>query len=246
MPTTVNLEDGSPILPVYLICDTSSSMNKDIDEDSKTTRNDKSSQTSSIRRIDVLNNAIIDLFATVTQSPRTTTRANLSIISFDTTARINFPMSDVHSGITMTPLRASGTTRFSTALELLEKRLDIDERRRAPRRSFRPVAFFLTDGQPTERMTAWTMRLHATRSPSFSLITTENSTLSARQRATPGLGETDSCVRHRRIRFYRPDPQRQQKRRNRNPFDLQCHRENTNALERHRSARYCSNVSRTG
>lgn len=107
------------------------------------------------RRIDILNDALCDLIVSVATAPRTIYRAELSVISFGSTARTNLPLSSVNSAVTMKPLLAEGTTSFSSALNEFEKRLNADERQRGSRRSFRPVAFFLTDGQPTENTSSW-------------------------------------------------------------------------------------------
>lgn len=141
-------------MPVYLICDTSSSMNtftditpaqSDINEDNQPRQ----------RRIDVLNDALCDLIVAVATAPRTIYRANLSVISFGSTARTNLPLSPVNSALTIKPLVAGGTTSYSAALSEFENRLNIDAQQRGSRRDFRPVAFFLTDGQPTEHTSRW-------------------------------------------------------------------------------------------
>ena len=142
MPSTVTYRDASPLLPIYLICDTSGSMNYP-------------EKGMSLKPIDVLNDSIINLFMKIYERPRTTIDIHLSIISFGDRAVLNRAMDAVDSGATFTPLKASGLTILSAGLEMLEKRLDIDERERYPRRSFRPVAFVLTDGKPTDSEEEW-------------------------------------------------------------------------------------------
>ncbi|WP_299046784.1 hypothetical protein [uncultured Actinomyces sp.] len=143
MPSTVTYRDASPLLPIYLICDTSGSM-------------DYPERGMSPKPIDVLNDSIINLFHTVYYDlPRTTTDIHISIISFNDRAVLNRAMDAVDSGATFTPLKASGLTTLSAGLEMFERRLDIDERERYPRRSFRPVAFVLTDGKPTDSEEEW-------------------------------------------------------------------------------------------
>lgn len=133
--------DASPVLPVYLICDTSASMS--------------SSRSKGRPPIDVLNESIVNLFCAVAQRPATTVDVHLCVISFNTTAQCEYRMSDVYSGVTLTTLKAQGFTYLTPALKLFEERLDIDENERRPRKSYRPVAFILTDGQPTDGETKW-------------------------------------------------------------------------------------------
>ncbi len=142
MPSTVTYKDASPLLPMYLICDTSGSMNHP-------------EERTSPKPIDVLNDSIVSLFMEVYERPETITDIHLSVISFNDRAVLNRAMDKVDLGTTMTPLQASGLTTLSTGLEMFEKRLDIDKRERYPRRSFRPVAFVLTDGRPTDAEEDW-------------------------------------------------------------------------------------------
>ena len=134
--------DASPVLPVYLMCDTSASMNSSRKKGGKPP-------------IEVLNESIVSLFSAIARRPATTVDAHLCVISFNTTARCEYRLSDVYSGVTLTTLKAQGFTYLAPALKLFEERLDSDEKQRFPRKSYRPVAFILTDGQPTDGETAW-------------------------------------------------------------------------------------------
>lgn len=142
MSSTVTYRDASPLLPIYLICDASGSM-------------DCPERGMSPKPIDVLNDSIINLFMEIFERPSTVIDIHLSIISFSDRAVLNRAMDAVDSGATFTPLKASGLTTLSAGLEMFEKRLDIDECERYPRRSFRPVAFVLTDGKPTDSEEEW-------------------------------------------------------------------------------------------
>ena len=144
MVSMVELVDGSQVLPVYLICDTSNSMNKSIEGVKGGTR-----------RIDVLNDSIRDLFAEIYKGDRTTVKTNVSVISFNTNPFLDFPLADVSSGVTMRPLKAQGLTELAKALDLFNERLLIDEKKRAPRLGYRPVAFVVTDGHPTDTVMEW-------------------------------------------------------------------------------------------
>jgi von willebrand factor type A domain len=105
-----------------------------------------------LRRIDVLNEAIVDLFAEVYKGNRTTVRVNLSVISFNTAPCLNFPLQDINPGVTMRPLKAGGATELGKALNFFNERLTIDEGRRGSRLGYRPVAFVITDGHPTDTL----------------------------------------------------------------------------------------------
>ena len=96
------LIDGSPVLPVYLICDTSGSMNAGVD-----------SSDSGVRRIDVLNEAIIDLFIKIYQGSRTTVRVEVSVISFNSEPCLNFPLQNINPDVEMSPLQAGGLTELA-------------------------------------------------------------------------------------------------------------------------------------
>jgi von willebrand factor type A domain len=138
------LVDGSLVLPVYLICDTSSSMNRTVD-----------GSKNGIRRIDILNEAITDLFVAIYKGSRTTVRVNVSVISFNSAPCLNFPLQDITPGVSMRPLQAGGLTELGKALKFFDERLTIDEAKRGHRRGYRPVAFVISDGQPTDNIVQW-------------------------------------------------------------------------------------------
>ncbi len=153
------LIDGSPVLPVYLICDTSGSMNAGVD-----------SSDSGVRRIDVLNEAIIDLFIKIYQGSSTTVRVEVSVISFNSKPCLNFPLQSINPDVEMSPLQASGLTELAKALDFFNDRLTVDEAQRGGRFDYRPVAFVITDGKPTDTKEAWKKacaRLAARREPSL-------------------------------------------------------------------------------
>lgn len=141
MVSTLTLRNASRVLPVYLICDASGSMGVPA--------------AGGKRPIDVLNDSIVNLFVAVNQRQSTVLDVTLSVISFSTSAYLNYAMDNVSPGDPQIRLQASGTTNLAAALELFEDRLDIDGRERYPRESYRPVAFILTDGHPTGDSSEW-------------------------------------------------------------------------------------------
>jgi von willebrand factor type A domain len=154
------LIDGSPVLPVYLICDTSISMNEPVDGSG-----------SGVRRIDVLNEAINDLFIKIYQGSRTTLRVEVSVISFNSEPCLNLPLQSIGPDVEMSPLQPYGFTVLAKALDFFNDRLTVDEEAQPGGRfGYRPVAFVITDGHPLDKKEAWEKacaRLAARRKPSL-------------------------------------------------------------------------------
>jgi len=118
-------------LPVYIVIDTSSSM-KPFE--------------------DVLNQTIESLYDELITSPRISEFAFVSILSFNTDANVVLQMTDLQSMDALPEVECGGVTNFLNALQLLRKCIedDIPRLSEAGRHVLRPVAFLLTDGQPTD------------------------------------------------------------------------------------------------
>ena len=118
-------------LPVYILIDTSQSMTQ---------------------YEDVLNNSIESLYDTLLTSPRKSDFAKLCLISYNTNADVIVPMKDIQSLDALPQLRCGGVTDFNKVLGLLRTLIDKDVPELGVHRQvLRPVAFVLTDGQPTDR-----------------------------------------------------------------------------------------------
>jgi uncharacterized protein YegL len=119
-------------LPVYIIIDTSYSM---------------------LGVEKILNDAIENLYDALITSPRISDFAHISIISFNTDAEVVLRMTDLQSLDALPELRCGGVTVFENAIALLRERIDEDipALNSAGRAVLRPVAFLLTDGQPTDK-----------------------------------------------------------------------------------------------
>ena len=135
------LVDGSPVLPVYLICDTSLSMTYRVEKDKK--------------RIDVLNEAITNLFVEILDLNETTSRVEVCVISFNDSPHLVLPLQAIDPEMQWEPLKPGGETEVAKALKFFNERLSIDEKNRAGLPSCRPVAFIITDGEPTDHEAQW-------------------------------------------------------------------------------------------
>lgn len=118
-------------LPTYILIDTSSSM--------------KPAE-------GTLNETVEYLYDELITSPRISDFAHVSIISFNTDAHVVLKMTDIQQIIVLPQLECSGVTNFSRAFQVLRQRIDEDVPmlNAAGREVLRPVAFLLTDGQPTD------------------------------------------------------------------------------------------------
>src|SRR5215468_9658535 len=118
-------------LPTYVLLDTSSSM--------------KPAE-------DVLNETLEHLYTELIMSPRISEFAHISIISFNTEAHVVLPMTDIQQVTALPQLGCSGVTDFGKAFRQLRACIeeDVPALRSAGRAVLRPLAFLLTDGQPTD------------------------------------------------------------------------------------------------
>lgn len=119
-------------LPVYIVIDTSYSM---------------------LGVEKILNDAIENLYDALITSPRISDFAHISIISFNTEAEVILRMTGLQSLDALPELSCGGATVFENAVALLRERIDEDipALNSAGRAVLRPVAFLLTDGQPTDK-----------------------------------------------------------------------------------------------
>lgn len=119
-------------LPTYLLIDTSSSMKPDEG---------------------TLNETVEYLYDELIMNPRISDFVHFSIISFNTDAHVVLKMIDIQQITAIPQLECSGVTNFSRAFQLLRQCIDQDVPmlHAAGREVLRPVAFLLTDGQPTSQ-----------------------------------------------------------------------------------------------
>jgi uncharacterized protein YegL len=124
--------EGQMVMPFYIICDVSGSMRHDMP---------------------VLNEGIQKLRQSIVQNPVVDDVAHISVISFSTGARVVMPLSQMSDQPMPTLVTDGGVTNYGKAFRELAVAIpqDAAELRVRGYKIFRPCAFFLTDGEPTDR-----------------------------------------------------------------------------------------------
>ncbi|GIJ45196.1 hypothetical protein Val02_20820 [Virgisporangium aliadipatigenens] len=120
------------VLPFYLVCDESGSM---------------------AALIDMMNNDLLpELHEAIGTNPVVADKTRFSIIGFADDARELLPLSDLSEVDDIEALMARGMTSYTAAFDLLRDLIDRDVAalKAAGHVVFRPAAFFLSDGQPSE------------------------------------------------------------------------------------------------
>lgn len=123
-------EQGQLVMPFYLICDVSFSM---------------------LREMRALNEGIKRLRRAIVSEPVVDDVAQVCIISFSDSAKVVMPMGPM-SESEISELSAENTTNYGSAFRVLAQAIEEDAARLKQQgyRIYRPCAFFLTDGLPTD------------------------------------------------------------------------------------------------
>ncbi|KAA2244424.1 VWA domain-containing protein [Chitinophaga agrisoli] len=118
-------------LPVYILLDTSGSMNGE--------------------PIEAVKNGVQVMISTLRQHPQALETAFISVITFDTSARQLLPLTDL-AYFQMVDIKASGTTALGAALELVSICIDKEVAKTTTEQKgdWKPLVFILTDGVPTD------------------------------------------------------------------------------------------------
>lgn len=121
---------GQQVLPFYLVCDESGSMDGE--------------------PIDAMNEALPDLHQEIAHTPVVADKTQFGIIGFSEDAEILLKLSDLSQVKQMPVLSAKTATNFAAAFRCVKEQieLDVDRLKQQGDRIYRPVVFFLTDGYP--------------------------------------------------------------------------------------------------
>jgi uncharacterized protein YegL len=138
-------------LPAYLVLDTSSSM-KPFEQ--------------------LLNTTLLDIYDVLYGTPQISEFIHLSVISFNTTAVVVTPMTDIEELENLPTVTCNGATNLSPMFQLLRTRIteDVQALTASGTKVLRPVAFVLTDGEPTDKPEdSWQADLDRLRDPGWKL-----------------------------------------------------------------------------
>ena len=118
-------------LPVYLLLDTSGSMNGE--------------------PIEAVKNGVQMMISSLRQNPQAIETAFLSVITFNSTASQLIPLTDLAS-FQMQEIKASGTTALGDALRLTAQCIDreVQQTTSEKKGDWKPLVFIMTDGIPTD------------------------------------------------------------------------------------------------
>jgi len=128
-----NYADGAKVLPFYIVCDESASMDQN-------------------GGIDAINESLPDLHATITADPLVNDKTRIALVSFSSEAQVLVPLCAAADVDEMPGVTATGSTKYGAVFELL-KRVITDDGRMLRSDGFqviRPTVFFVSDGEPTD------------------------------------------------------------------------------------------------
>lgn len=118
-------------LPVYLLLDTSGSMNGE--------------------PIEAVKNGVQVMISSLRQNPQAIETAFISVITFDSAAKQVVPLTDL-AAFQMVDIRATGTTALGDALQLVSSCIDREVAKTTTEQKgdWKPLVFIMTDGIPTD------------------------------------------------------------------------------------------------
>jgi uncharacterized protein YegL len=124
---------GKPILPFYIVCDESGSMEP-------------------IGGIAAINRALPDLHAEIAADPLVSDWFRVGLITFSDTAEELMSLTKLSDVVAMPGMQARGVTNYGPVFELLKQVIvrDIANLKSQGFEVFRPAVFFLTSGVPTD------------------------------------------------------------------------------------------------
>jgi uncharacterized protein YegL len=120
------------VLPFYLVCDESGSMDG--------------------APIRAINDALPELHQEIGSNPVVADKTQFCIIGFSDDAEVLLELSDLSQVMGLPVLKTRGGTSYAAAFRVLKQTMerDIAQLKSAGHKVYRPVVFFLTDGYPTD------------------------------------------------------------------------------------------------
>ncbi|MGH3192294.1 MAG: VWA domain-containing protein [Streptosporangiaceae bacterium] len=134
VPTSYRpLGHGQVVMPIYLVCDVSGSMGGG--------------------QIDGLNHAVAVLVTRVSANPLLADLIRFCLITFSDHATELLPLTDVTAIEDLPAMSAQGSTCYGTAFGLLREVIERDgvQLKADGYQLYRPVVFFITDGEPVDK-----------------------------------------------------------------------------------------------
>lgn len=124
---------GNAVLPFYILCDESGSMD-------------------AIGGINAINIGLPELHAAIAGDPLVSDKCRIGLITFSDTAEELLPLSNLSDVQAMPGCAAKGMTNYGEAFNLLRVVIsrDIANLKSQGMQVYRPAVFFITDGEPTD------------------------------------------------------------------------------------------------
>ena len=124
---------GNAVLPFYILCDESGSMDAN-------------------GGIDAVNRGLPELHATIAGDPLVSDKCRIGLITFSDIAEELLPLSNLSDVQAMPGCAAKGMTNYGEAFNLLRVVIsrDISNMKSQGFQVYRPAVFFITDGEPTD------------------------------------------------------------------------------------------------
>jgi uncharacterized protein YegL len=140
--TAVAAPDRATILPIYLVCDLSGSMR-------------------SGGRVEAVRDALVALRDAIWANPVVSDQARIGVLGFSGRARVLLPLCDIAMADELPVLEPDGLTSYGAVLRLLRETVRTDGAQLAGDgyRVWRPMVFFVSDGEPTDPQADWTNEL---------------------------------------------------------------------------------------
>jgi hypothetical protein len=129
---------GQKVYPLYLVIDTSKSMNK---------------PEAGVRRIDLAHRIMTSLWELYAENPSIVSLLQVSVITFNTEAKTALKLSPITNLIDVPPFTAESNTHFKVAFDKIKEQIELDYERMATAFTFmRPAVLMITDGDPNDAL----------------------------------------------------------------------------------------------